>query len=272
VRCAVVGHTEWVEFARVPAAPRTGTIVHAIETWQEPAGGGAVIARQLARLAGSCTFFTALGNDEIGRETVERLTKLGLSVEAQTFEQESRRAWTEIDGETGERTITLLSEKLLPRGPLPLEGFDVVYFVAGDVAALRSARNAPFLAATTREQSTLLEGGVELDLLVGSLNDPGEFYEGGLHARTVVLTDGVRGGLANGEPYDAVEAPGPVVDLYGAGDSFSAALCFGLARGETLDDALDLAAHAGAAVITGRGPYAAQLTLGGWRRASPGSP
>jgi ribokinase len=268
----VVGHIEWVEFARVPATPRAGTIVHATETWQEPAGGGAVIARQLARLAGSCTFFTALGNDEIGRECVERLTQLGLSLEVQFLEQPSRRAFTLVDGETGERTITLLSEKLLPRGPLPLEDFDVVFFVAGDVAALRSARRVAFLAATTREQSTLLEGGVPLDLLVGSLNDPGESYEGGLQARTVVLTDGVRGGLANGERYEAAPAPGPVVDLYGAGDSFSAALCFGLARGEMLEDALDLAVHAGASVITGRGPYAAQLTLGGWRRASRGSP
>jgi len=51
-----------------------------------------------------------------------------------------------------------------------------------------------------------------------------------------------------------------VVDAYGAGDSFAAALCFALARGDALDDALALAARAGAAVVTGAGPYAAQLT------------
>ena len=52
-----------------------------------------------------------------------------------------------------------------------------------------------------------------------------------------------------------------MADTYGAGDSFAAALCFALARGDAVDAALELAAKAGAAVITGRGPYEAQLTF-----------
>jgi ribokinase len=32
MRIAVVGHVEWVEFARVEAVPRPGEIVHALET------------------------------------------------------------------------------------------------------------------------------------------------------------------------------------------------------------------------------------------------
>ena len=55
--------------------------------------------------------------------------------------------------------------------------------------------------------------------------------------------------------------PGPLEDAYGAGDSFAAALCFALGRGDSLPDALGLAARAGAAVVTGRGPYSAQITL-----------
>lgn len=263
MRCAVVGHIEWVEFARVPAMPQPGDIVHATSTWSEPAGGGAVIASQINRLAGGCDFFTALGDDEIGRECERGLTELGLTLHVQyPAGSTSRRAWTHVN-EQGERTITLLTEKLLPWGPLPLGDFDAVFFVSGDVEALRSARRAPFVAATTREQPTLLQGGVPIDLLVGSLNDAGERFEGGLDVRTVVLTDGARGGVANGEHYDAVEPAGPIVDTYGAGDSFSAALCFGLARGDSLPDALHLAASAGAAVITGRGPYTSQLTLAG---------
>src|SRR3954452_5849248 len=61
MRVAVVGHVEWVEFARVESVPRPGEIAHALETWEEPAGGGAVAAAQLARLAGSCVFFTGVG-------------------------------------------------------------------------------------------------------------------------------------------------------------------------------------------------------------------
>jgi ribokinase len=170
----------------------------------------------------------------------------------------TRRAWTHID-DKGERTITVLGEKLLTRGPLPLEGYDLAYFVSGDVEALRSARGAKFLAATLREQATLREAGVPLDLVVGSMNDPGERYDGSLEAKLVVLTDGANGGTANGERFEATEPAGPVVDTYGAGDSFGGALAFSLAKGNALVDALALAARAGAAVVTGRGPYTSQL-------------
>jgi ribokinase len=260
VRCAVVGHVEWVEFAGVPHMPRAGEIVHADRVWEEPAGGGAVVARQLALLAGGCTFFTALGDDALGHAALARLTELGLELRVLwPAGAGTRRAWTHVDA-AGERTITVLGEKLLPAGPLPLGGYDLVFFVSGDAAALRSAREARFLAATLRELPTLRRAAVSLDLLVGSVTDPGEEHDPSLEAAIVVLTDGARGGTSNDIPYDAAEAPA-VVDTYGAGDSFAAALAFALARGDGIDDAVALAARAGAAVIGGAGPYAAQLDL-----------
>lgn len=261
MRCAVVGHVEWVEFARVPHMPQAGEIVHADNVWAEPAGGGAVVARQLGLLAGgSCTFFTALGDDALGHASLARLQELDMDVHVQWPGMAmTRRAWTHVDG-AGERTITVLGEKLLPAGPLQLAGFDLVFFVSGDAAALRSAREAPFLAATLRELPTLRRVAVPLDLLVGSLADRGEKHDPSLEAATVVLTDGARGGTANGVRYDAVPARS-VVDTYGAGDSFAAALAFGLARGDGVADALALAARAGAAVIGGAGPYTTQLDL-----------
>jgi ribokinase len=54
--------------------------------------------------------------------------------------------------------------------------------------------------------------------------------------------------------------PGTIVDAYGCGDCFAAGLTYGLARGDPIDDAVALAARCGAAVMTGRGPYTAQLT------------
>ncbi|HEX6761512.1 MAG TPA: PfkB family carbohydrate kinase [Gaiellaceae bacterium] len=259
MRCAVVGHVEWVEFVRVPFVPPPGQIVQGERGLEEPAGGGGVIARQVACLAGRCEFFTALGDDELGRRSERRLAELGLDVHVQRF-GETRRAWVHVDA-TGERTITLLSEKLRPRGPLPFDGYDAVFFVSGDAEALRSARRTPFVAATARELPTLTEAGVPLDLVVGSARDAGERYDGSIEAQTVVLTEGPYGGTANGERYDAAPVPGPIVDTYGAGDSFSAALFFALARGDRLADALSLATRAGAAVITGEGPYGTQLTL-----------
>jgi len=79
---AVVGHVEWVEFARVEHAPAPGEIVHALETWEEPAGGGAVAAVQLANLAGSCLLFTALADDDLGRRSHEELGARGVTVHA----------------------------------------------------------------------------------------------------------------------------------------------------------------------------------------------
>jgi ribokinase len=257
----VVGHVEWVEFARVPRWPAAGEIIHATEVWSEPAGGGPVVARQLALLAGRCELFTAVGNDEIGHATVRRLADLSMDVHVgPPGISMSRRAWTHID-DTGERTITVLGEKLLPRGPLPLEGYGLVFFVSGDVEALRSARRGRFLAATLREQDTLREAGVSFDLLVGSANDPGERYDGSLDAKLVVLTDGANGGTANGETFAAATPPAEIVDTYGAGDSFAAALAFALARGDDQTGALALAARAGAAVLGGRGPYTSQVAF-----------
>lgn len=263
MRCAVIGHVEWVEFARVPRVPAAGDIVHASDVFEEPAGGGAVVARQLTLLNGQCDFFTVLGDDPIGHASLSRLRDLDMDIQVQwtgISMAKTRRAWTHVD-EAGERTITVLGDKLRPAGPFPVDGHDLVFFVAGDVEALRSARRARFLAATVRELPTLQAAGVPVDLLVASANDPGERYDGSVEARVVVQTDGARGGTANGQRYDAVP-PAKIVDTYGAGDSFAAAVAFALARGDSLRDALVLGARAGSAVIGGRGPYTSQLAFG----------
>jgi ribokinase len=268
MRVAVVGHVEWVEFARVDAVPRPGEIAHAQETWEEPAGGGAVAAVQLARLAGSCLFFTALGADERGRRSRAELGRLGVDVRAIPDAEPTRRAFTYID-DTGERTITVLGDKLRPRGGdsrLPwreLAGLDAAYFVSGDAEALHHARLARVLVATARELPTLREAGVELDALVGSGEDEGELYRPGEldpPPRVVVTTAGPLGGWVQpGGPFRPAPLPGTVEDAYGCGDCFAAGLTFALGRGDAVEDAVALAARCGAAVMTGRGPYAAQL-------------
>jgi ribokinase len=269
VSVAVVGHVEWVEFVRVEHVPAPGEIVHAVETWEEPAGGGAVAAVQLAKLSGSCLFFTSLGDDELGRRSRAALEDLGVTVHAARARGPQRRALTHVD-ETGERTITVLGDKLLPSGEdgsLPWEELArcrAVYFVSGDVSALRAARRADVLVATSRELPTLRRGGVELDLLVGSGEDAGERFEPGEldpPPRIVVTTAGGLGGwIRPGGPFRAAPLPGPVSDAYGCGDCFAAGLTFGLALGKPVDEAVALAARCGAAVLTGRGAYGRQLT------------
>ena len=269
MQLAVIGHVEWVEFARVEHVPEPGEIVPALETWEEPAGGGAVAAVQLASLAGSCLFFTALAGDQLGRRSREQLEARGVTVHAGEASGTQRRALTHVD-EAGERTITVLGEKLVPSGEdgsLPWELLgrcDAVYFVSGDVAALRAARHCDVLVAAARGLPTLRRAAVPLDVLVGSGEDAAERFESGElepEPQIVVTTSGALGGwIRPGGPFLAAPPPGPVSDAYGCGDCFAAGLTYGLALGRPLDEAVALGAECGAVVLTGRGAYGQQLS------------
>lgn len=271
MRAAVVGHMEWVEFGRVEHVPVPGEIVHVTESWETAGGGGAVSAVQLARLAGAGTFYTALGDDELGHRAKSELERLGLRVEAAFRPEPQRRAFVHVDA-AGERTITVVGDRLGPRAddPLPwheLDGADTVYFTAGDEGAVREARRARTLVATTRALEVLSRARVPLDALVASSRDRGERYSPGdiePEPRLVFRTAGASGGeyeTAAGERgrWDAQELPGPVSDFYGAGDSFAGGLAYGLGAGMDVADAVTLGARCGGACSTGRGPYEGQL-------------
>jgi ribokinase len=270
-RVAVVGHVEWVQFACVPHVPRAGEVMHAHDPFEEPAGGGAVAAVQLARLAGSAALFTAVGEDGHGSRSVARLRELGVHVWAASRAAATRNAVTLVD-EQGERTITTFGARLEPTGDdrLPWGGLaevDAVYFTAGDLTALRGARAARVLVASPRALDALGHG-VPLDALVLSADDTVERDEATRaqgEAELLVFTAGARGGTYRtraGETgaWSPASPPGPPADSYGCGDSFAAGLTYGLGAGLSVPEALDLAARCGAVCLTGRGPYRRQLT------------
>jgi ribokinase len=272
MRAAVVGHMEWVEFAVVDRVPTQGEVVHAHKTFHEAAGGGAVAAVQLRKLGGSCTFFTAFGDDELGRRAQRRLQELGVTVHVAWRDEPTRRAFTYLDDDH-ERTITTLGPRLGPTADddLPweeLDQVDAVYFTSGDAGAVRQARRARKLVATARALPALRGSGARLDALVASANDFNERYaQGDLDPppELVVLTAGAAGGhwtAVEGRTHQfrAAQLPGKPVDAYGSGDSFAAGLAYGLGDGRDVAGALELAARCGAACLTGRGPYTAQLT------------
>jgi ribokinase len=268
VNLAVVGHVEWVEFVRVERVPKPGEIVHALETWEEAGGGGAVAAVQLAKLNGSAHLFTSLADDELGRRARQELEERGVTLHVTAASVPQRRAYTYVD-ERGERTITVLGPKLLASGgdgSLPWEELsrcEAVYFVSGDVAAVRAARRSHVLVAAARDLATLRQAEEEVDVLVGSAEDAGERFEPGdltPPPRTVVTTSGALGGWVRpGGPFRATPLPGPVEDTYGCGDCFAAGLTYALASGCSMEEAVQAGARCGAAVLTGRGAYAAQL-------------
>jgi ribokinase len=271
-KVAVVGHVEWVQFARVPHVPRAGEVIHAHDAFEEPAGGGGVAAVQLARLAGEAVLLTALGDDELGDRSTERLSELGVHVRAARRAVGTRRASTLVDG-AGERTIITLGPRLEPKGDdeelswVQLGELDAVYFTAGDVDALRAARAARVLVASPRAGEALEEG-VALDALVLSGEDAIERHMATrvqVQAELVVFTEGARGGSyrersGGSGTWTAALWPAPPADSYGCGDSFAAGLTYGLGAGLEAPAALALAARCGAVCLTGHGPYERQLS------------
>jgi len=270
-RVAVVGHVEWLDFAVVDHVPVPGEIVTASEHFACAAGGGAVAAVQLRKLAGAAAFLTALGGDELAaRAEAELREQHGIELYTARRPRLQRRAFSHLDAHA-ERTITVLGERLVPHGddPLPWESLreaDGVYLTGGDAAAARAARGARTLVASARAHETLLASGVVPDVLVASASDEKECAgAAALPAPCwLVLTHGGQGGHWEGADgtrgsWPAARPPGAPVDAYGCGDSFAAGLTYGLAAGMGLDAALALAARCGAHCLTGRGPYAAQL-------------
>ena len=271
MRVAVVGHVEWIEFARVDHVPAVGELVPATEWWEEAAGGAAIAAVQALKLGAEVEFFTAVGDDDRGRRAVEHFRSLGLAVHP-VARGRQRSGWIHLD-RTGERTITIMGERTVPSGedPVPwdrLADVDAVYFTGGDARALELARGARILVATPRAGAILGTAGVKLDVLVRSGVDPGERTIGDDFdppPHYIVSTGGAAGGRWVGEDHTtgtwkSIDLPGRKGDTYGAGDSFAGALTFGLGSGLDIDGALELAARAGAHKLTGRAGFDRQLT------------
>jgi ribokinase len=264
MRLAVIGHVEWVTHTDAPFIPPPGEIVHLSNPLTQPAGGGAVSAAALVRMGAEVIFFTASGTDV---PLVEAMGELGVRTYAAPRPVPHTKALVMRDP-NGERTICVVGENLHPTAddPLPwdeLASCDGVYFTGDDPRTLVLARRAPVVVVTARRFEALAESGVEVDALVGSGNDRGEQYDlARLRAqpRHVIVTDGAHGGTG----YTAVPPPGPIVDAYGAGDTFVAGVLYGLAAGRPLPDALAGAAASAAEAITWRGAYPSRGSRVSW--------
>ncbi|HEX4108299.1 MAG TPA: PfkB family carbohydrate kinase [Solirubrobacteraceae bacterium] len=268
MRLAVVGHVEWVDFVPVARLPHPGEVLHASEgALALAAGGGAVVAVQLARLGAEVSFFTALGDDDLGARAREQLVGHGIDLHVGWREQPTRRAVTLVQ-DSGERTIVTLGERLEPAGEdsLPwgtLAQAAAVYVTAGDAAAARAARAAALVTASPRARAAL--AAIEVDALIYSGRDEEErewAQRLSDHARLRVVTEGEHGGHIEGAGrWEASPPPGPALDAYGCGDSFAAGYTFALARGADPLAAAGWGARCGVACLTGRGPYAAPLPV-----------
>ena len=269
-RVAVVGHVEWLTHGR-GRMPQAGEITYLTDPIDEPAGGGGVSASQVAKLGAECLFYTALGDDWVGRRAGEVLEGVGVRVLAAVRDQPHTRA-VSAAGVVPDRAIAVIGAAASARieDALPwdeLAGCRAAFFTGHDSATLQAARRAAALVVTTRRLAQLIESGVRADVLVASAADPTEAVDPDdlpVPPRFIVWTEGAAGGRWEGDDgstgrWDPVAPPGPPVDSYGCGDSFVAGLTVGLGRGLDLPGALHLGARCGAQCITGRGGLGPQL-------------
>jgi ribokinase len=257
---AVVGHVEWVDFLSVPQLPQRGQITPA-QRVRTNAGGGAVVAAVvLARLGAGVDFYGAVGSDELGERAVAELEGFGITCHIARRPGPTRQVITLIDA-AHERSIVTIGERLAAAGADDLDwgrlaSVDGVYVTAGDLPALHAARAARVLVTTPRLAENLPEIDVSLDALVYSGDDGAEVrWAAGLssRARLSVVTEGPHGGQWTGQSsgrWETVAPAGPIVDSYGAGDSFAAGFTYGLALSGDPAEAARIGAQCGARALT----------------------
>ena len=264
---------EWVQFARVERVPRAGEIVHARDTWD---GGGRRRrrrrgpARPLGRRAptssppwATTTWGTA--PPPSWPSAASSCTPPGGTMPSAVRSRSPTRApsarsrsWASVRSRTA--TTDLPWERLAD--------VDAVYFTGGDAEALRAARSGgnagghrsrarnPAPAPAWHSTRSCTAPTTRARAWWPARSSPRPRWWSRPTAPTAGATPRP---TASTGAYRAAPPPAPAVDAYGCGDSFAAGLTYGLGRGDGADGALELAARCGAACLTGRGPYAAQL-------------
>ncbi len=271
-RIAVIGHAEHITVGRVRALPGPGDIAHLEGPLRFVGGGGGVTFAQLVKSDAEVHFFTAIGNDDAGREVAAWLAATGAQVHAARRDERHTRDVVLVPPD-GDRTIVVVGEPLHPRAsdPLPWELLatcDAAYFTAQDPAALVAARRSRLLVVTARRREALLRAGVRADVIVGSLLDPREAFAFDAYPERpemLVLTEGRKGGCIH-TAEGSVRFPAPAAapsggGAYGAGDSFAGALVYYLAAGLAPLLACARAGVHGAAVLAGLDPWQHQRPL-----------
>jgi len=263
---AVIGHVEWMNFLNVDQLPKPGVISHSKKSLEYPAGGGSIIAKTLSELTlNKIHFFTALGNDDYGDKCFKILSNMGINLHVAWRDKPTRKGFSLIDSQS-DRAITVIGERLAPNSNDNLEwsilkNMDGIFITASDSEIFKMARSASILCTTPRVGlNTINKSNVLLDGLIGSNLDPGEFFslsELAVKPKYIIKTEGENGGIIfPGGRYKALKNQKPKVDSYGCGDSFAAAILYGMTSKWNIDKSLNLAKIIGRNTSEFFGPYA----------------
>ncbi len=265
LKFAVIGHIEWINFLKVDSLPKPGIISHSDISLEYPAGGGALIAKTLHELTNNeVHFFTSLGTDYYGRESVRFFDEIGLKLHVAWRDKPTRKGFSLIDNNR-ERSITIIGERLSPsyKDDLDwhlLKEMDGIFITAGDINLFKKARKAKVLCSTPRVGiSTINESNIILDGLIGSNLDPHEYFslsDLSHKHKLIIKTEGENGGFSiPGGKYSAINNQNVLKDSYGCGDSFAAGILYGLSSCWSIEKTINLGKVLGRNCIEHFGPY-----------------
>ncbi|GLW05738.1 ribokinase [Microtetraspora sp. NBRC 13810] len=259
---------------RVARRPGPGETVLGSDLATFPGGKGANQAVAAARLGARTAFLGRVGSDAHGRLLRESLARDGVDL----------RHLRETDGPSGVALITVgpggdNSIIVSPGANGRLDAEDVAEAdgllrsarvvslqleipLPAVLAAARAARRvvfnlsppAPVPAELLARCDPLVVNEHEAAFVLGDTGSPVRLARAllALGPRSVVITLGAEGAVAAGRDGDVTAIPSPrveAVDTTGAGDAFTGALAWRLARGDKLPDATAFAARVGAATV-----------------------
>lgn len=281
-RVAVVGSYGAGLTMRVPRMPVGGETLSGGEFSSGHGGKGSNQAVQAARLGAQVDFFTAIGDDDLGRQAQQLWADEEIAASPCIVEDAATMAGVILVEASGENRIVIAPGALDRLVPADVDAFQPA-LAAADIAvvsleipipvavhALQLAHQAgtttllnPAPAAPLPDDAwahidVLTPNATEAATLLG-LDPAGDHDAAELAAQlqqrsggTVIMTRGGDGSLvcdATGvTPVPAVPATA-VVDTTGAGDAFTAAIAVALAQGESAVTAARFAARVGAYVV-----------------------
>jgi ribokinase len=266
----VVGSVNVDLVVSVPRLPAPGETVIGGQFRQAPGGKGGNQAVAAARLGARTWLVGCVGDDDLGRDAREDLRQAGVDTDLLGVGRAATGVAAVLVDAAGENAIAVASganDELDPEMVRAactsiwspdavllacLEVPDGAVLAAAEAAAergwpfvLNPAPARPLAPELLRRCKVLTPNHQEVTALGASSVQ--ELLASGVEA--VVVTRGVHGADLYRPDQPVLHQPSfavPVLDTTGAGDAFSAALAWGLAGGQSMEDAVRVAAAAGA--------------------------
>jgi ribokinase len=296
-RVVVFGSSNTDMTVRVPRLPVAGQTILGSTFTTSPGGKGANQAVAARRAGAEVVFVTAVGDDELGKQALERYTRDGIDVShVRTVEGIASGVALIFVSEDGENMIGVASGANLGLSPQDVDGLPASLFRRGDVllagleipvqTAIRALRRgaqagmqtilnpAPAPALSESQVQELLSAAtvltpnrVEAHALAGMATNRTSEPDWkrcaerlrAMGAAAVVITLGSRGCVVTtaGGTWSFDAPEVEAVDTVGAGDAFNGALAVALAEGRMLHEAAPWANAAAALAVTQPGAQSA---------------